>query len=144
MRKNEFDVLARAIYAKESDKRYGNNRPAYTILLGDYNLNLPSSTAKAPYLIEAFEIEDGNTKKIITTVQHDLSTLRKQDSDNDAKGIFANNYDHFTYDIERFNGVIMSCNHIDTVEKYCGGDAEKHIKNISDHIPVSLGMEIRG
>ena len=141
MRRNEFDVLTKAIYAKESDKRYGNNRPAYTILLGDYNLNLPSSMAKSPYLIEAFEISDGDTKKIITTVQHELSTLKKKDRE---EGIFANNYDHFTYDVERFNGVVVSCNCINTVEKYCDGNAEEYLKNISDHIPVSLDVEIRG
>ena len=64
MRKNEFNVLTRAIYAKESDKRYGNHRPAYTILLGDYNLNLPSSEAKSPYLIESFTIEDGRSTSV--------------------------------------------------------------------------------
>lgn len=143
MRKNEFNVLVRSIYAKESDKRYGNNRPAYTILLGDYNLNLPASKAKPPYLIEAFEIMDGASKRVIATVQHGLSTLKKKDFDSENNK-FANNYDHFTYDVNRFDGLLISCNCIDTVERYCGGDTEKHIKNISDHIPITLGIEFRG
>ena len=102
MRKNEFDVLTKAIYAKEADKRYGNNRPAYTILLGDYNLNLPSSTARAPYLIEQFTIEDGKSSKVIRTVQTTLTTLaklgdeEKKDENNAfASNIFVKNVDIF-------------------------------------------------
>ena len=47
MRKREFDVLTQALYNTIADKRYGNNRPAYTIILGDYNLcgNAMSSTS---------------------------------------------------------------------------------------------------
>lgn len=144
MRKNEFDVLTKAIYSKESDKRYGNNRPSYTILLGDYNLNIPSPETKSPYLIESFEIDDGNNRKVITTVQKGLSTLKKADDNaNSSKDIFANNYDHFTFDINRFRDIVVSCNRIDTVEKYCDGDAEKHMKDISDHIPVVLDLDFR-
>lgn len=144
MRRNEYDVLTKAIYAKEADKRYGNNRPAYTILLGDYNLNLPSSAAKAPYLIESFEIEDGQNTKIITTVQNGLSTLTKS-TENEEKenGIFANNYDHFTYDAKRFGNIIISCKQINTVEKYCDGDKEQHAKDISDHIPVEMNISLK-
>ena len=144
MRKNEFDILTRAIYAKESDKRYGNNRPAYTILLGDYNLNLPSSTASSPYLIESFLIEDGKSSKIITTVQSDLTTLAKSDSDpQNQNNIFSNNYDHFTYDISRFSNIVVSCNRINTIEKYCSGNLEMHIRDISDHVPIKMDLEIR-
>ena len=149
MRKNEFDVLTKAIYAKEADKRYGNNRPSYTILLGDYNLNSPSSTAKSPYLIESFEIDDTiRSKKIITTIQKELSTLKKKQEDDsqdvDDNNIFANNYDHFTYDASSFRDVVVTCQRINTVDKYCDGDKEKHIKDISDHLPVMMNIDIRG
>lgn len=141
MRRNEFDVLTKAIYAKEADKRYGNNRPSYTILLGDYNLNAPSSVAKSPYLIESFEIEDtAGSRKIITTIQSELSTIKK-DSENSGE-IFVNNYDHFTFDASRFDDVVVSCSRINTVDKYCNGNAEKHIQDISDHIPVAMDIEI--
>lgn len=143
MRKNEFDVLVKSIYVKEADKRYGNNRPAYTFLLGDYNLNSPSSTAAAPYLIESYEIADGDKTKIITTVQSELSTLKKKTDDAIEKDAFANNYDHFTYDVERFSGVVISCGRVDSVEKYYNGDVEKHTKMISDHVPVSLKFNMR-
>lgn len=145
MRKNEFDVLTKAIYAKEADKRYKTNRPSYTILLGDYNLNLPSSAAKSPYLIEAFEIYDTvRSKKIITTVQTELSTIKKNITDNLTDNIFANNYDHFTYDASRFRDVVVTCGRIDTIEKYCNGDADRHRKSISDHVPIMMNLNIKG
>ena len=142
MRRNEFDVRTRAIYAKEADKRYGNNRPAYTFLLGDYNLNLPSSAAKSPYLLESFTIEDGNNMKIITTVQSGLTTISKSQEGNNSA--FANNYDHFTYDVNRFSDVLVTCNEVNTVEKYYAGNHEKHLTDISDHIPIEMKLNLRG
>lgn len=172
MRKNEFDVLTKAIYAKEADKRYGNNRPAYTILLGDYNLNLLASGAKSPYLLESFEIVDGQSTKIITTIQTELTTLKKSntqqqneqedsaesDDDDSAENNdssfenilgpcenadpFSSNFDHFTFDANRFTGVSLSCSRINTVEKYCDGDYVKHRDNISDHVPVVLDLSL--
>lgn len=180
MRRNEFDVLTKAIYAKEADKRYGNNRPAYTILLGDYNLNLLASGAESPYLLESFEIVDGQSTKIITTIQTELTTLKKSntnqqndqeyraesDDDHDSQDEcddssenndssfenilgqcenadpFSSNFDHFTFDANRFTGVSLSCNRINTVEKYCDGDYVKHRDNISDHVPVVLDLSL--
>ena len=56
MRKNELDTVVKSIYVKEADKRYGNNMPAYTFILGDYNLNLESSMASWPYVDEIIEV----------------------------------------------------------------------------------------
>ncbi|MBO5081872.1 MAG: hypothetical protein J6C06_04625 [Lachnospiraceae bacterium] len=146
MRKNEFNVLTKAIYAKEADKRYGNNRPAYTILLGDYNLNLPSSTAGAPYLLEQFTIADGNSSKVIRTVQSSLSTLVKTNDDEkkDESNAFASNYDHFSYDEKRFSDSYINCERINAIKKYYSDDYEKYSKNISDHVPVMMKFNIRG
>lgn len=148
MRKNEFNVLTKALYPKIADKIYGNNRPGYTILLGDYNLNLRSSGAKSPFLIESFEIIDGekNPKKQIVTVQKDLTTLKlppKDDSqpDENVNNYWANNYDHFTYDANRFKGIGMKAGRIDSIQ-YCKDYAE-HRRTISDHVPVRLDIDFR-
>lgn len=141
MRKNEFDVLTKAIYAKEADKRYGNKRPAYTILLGDYNLNVRSSGAGSPYLEEYFEINDaGNIKRILTT-QCELTTLKNPE--NEQTPGYSSNYDHFTYDAERFDGVSVMCGRVDSVDKYCGGDFKMHREKISDHVPVLMKLDLK-
>lgn len=143
MRKNEFDVLSRTLYPKISDKRYGNNRPVYTILLGDYNLNLKDTGTKSPYLTELFEVEDKTSVKKIFTTQRDLTTLRNPNSqsENQQHG-YSNNFDHFTYDAQRFSTVTVQCKSIDSVNKYCGGDFEKHRKTVSDHIPIVMELDI--
>lgn len=146
MRKNEFSVLARTIYAKEADKRYGNNMPAYTILLGDFNLNLPDSEAGSPYLEEVIEISDGgNISKRVVTKQSELTTLKTSEQaemDVSENSSYSNNYDHFTYDANRFISVRTTCQKIDSVQKYCGGDFERHKKEVSDHVPIVMELNL--
>ena len=72
----EFNILTRVIYHNISDRRYGNNLPAYTIILGDYNLNLNRPWTKGPYLQENVEIDDAGIRKHIITVQDQLTTLK--------------------------------------------------------------------
>ncbi len=144
MRRNEFDILTKAIYAKEADKRYGNNRSAYTILLGDYNLNLKSSGVVGAQLNdEPLIISDTDrSKKKLITVQHELSTLKSKVEE--GEDIFSNNYDHFTYDANRFGDSTVEYCRINSVQKYCGNDYEKHRKNVSDHVPIAMNIDFRG
>lgn len=51
-------------------------------------------------------------------------------------------YDHFTYSPETSPFTGVSCHAIDVVSKYCGGDFVYYQKNISDHIPVVIEIEI--
>ncbi len=140
MRKNEFRVLAETIYSKISDKRYGDNMPAYTILLGDFNLNLNRPFTKSPYLEEVFEIPSAYGRgKIIRTVQENLSTIKNPQNESG----YANNYDHFTYDLNRFSGTTIKADSVAAVEKYCGGDYAKYKKEVSDHVPVSLTINLK-
>lgn len=150
MRRNEFEILIKNILAKENSKTYGNNLPAYTILLGDYNLNLNRSWTKYPYLQEIVTIQDGYSEYNFVTVQDQLTTIKaKSNSENNASQIenencFSNNYDHFSYDYDRFNGVGLETQSINTVEKYTENDFDKHRKEISDHIPVYIKIDMKG
>ena len=145
MRKNELDIIVKSIYGKEADKRYGNNMPAYTVILGDYNLNLKESGAQWPYVEEIIRVEEDGRVKQIRTVQEQLTTLKQPDTSEkkDLANQYANNYDHFSYDEQRFDGVSLLPGRIDTLEKYMQGDLEKHRKTISDHVPIVLQLEMR-
>ncbi len=177
IRKNEFEVLSKCIFPKISDKRYGNNMPAYTILLGDYNLNLPESGAKSPYVPPVVFYQDGREIKQIVTEQKELSTLKhkqdgtindlydvdksqddqeKDDQEKDNRGnipkgiqkelqrfkVYSNNYDHFTYDVKRFEGIGYQIRRVDAVQQYYGGDVEKYRQEISDHVPIVIDIEV--
>ncbi len=143
MRKREFDILTHSIYNREADQRYGNHRPSYTILLGDYNLNLSGGNGGFLGNERAkIEIQDGRKSKIIKTVQHELSTLKSKVEE--GEDIFSNNYDHFTYDAIRFGDSTVEYCRINSVQRYCGNDYKKHRKNVSDHVPIAMNIDFRG
>ena len=144
MRKHEFDILTQALYNTIADKRYGNNRPAYTIILGDYNLNLRTSGASGAFLNEIVLVQDRGQIKHLVTVQDQLSTLKMDKSEKQADFSFwANNYDHFTYDLDRFATVSAIPSRIDTVKEYCNNDFELHRRTVSDHVPIALNINLK-
>ncbi len=142
MRRNELDILAKAIYAKEADKTYGGScaYTAFTILLGDYNLNKKDSGAKNALLkqYEKIHISDGNKSKTILTEQEKLTTLKRKPTD---ENLYSNNYDHITFDEIRFDGVNLEPSRINAVEKYCNNDIEMYREKVSDHLPIMIEIE---
>lgn len=146
MRKREFDILTQALYNTISDKRYGNNRPAYTIILGDYNLNLRTSGAAGAFLNEIVTVQDRGQIKRLITVQDKLTTLKASKAENRDEfdySYWANNYDHFTYDMDRFSSVSVVSSRINTVKDYCNDDYELHRKTVSDHVPIALKLNLK-
>ncbi|MCM1162018.1 MAG: hypothetical protein NC412_12445 [Roseburia sp.] len=154
MRRNEFDILSKVVYPKYSDKTYdlmNGERdapcmPAYTIMLGDYNLNLKSGTAQGSFLKPDEEIiELADERKRIVTVQGELTTLKSKKegvSYSQADG-YANNYDHFTYDEKRFEGITLDVKRIEAVKECYGDDFDLYRKEVSDHLPIVLDLEFR-
>lgn len=145
MRRNEYEILVKNIFMKENTWRYGNNLPAYTILMGDYNLNLKRDWTKGPYLEEVIEIDDGKHTYKIRTVQDQLTTIKNRSKLNPDEPVreYANNYDHFTYDEDRFSDLHPKVNKIDSVRTYCNDDFERHKKEISDHVPISIEIDLK-
>lgn len=147
LRRREFDILTKSLYLSIADKVYGNNKPSYTIILGDYNLNLPTSGAKSSFLNEIVEVDNGGKIRKLVTVQNELTTLKASSNDdlNDKFSIpsyWANNFDHFTYDYDRFEGLGINTGRINTVQQYCGDDYSLHRKIVSDHVPVALDINL--
>lgn len=146
-RQAEYDLLMREIYPRISQRRYGNFRPAFTIAMGDYNLNI-FCPGRRDCLADVYQ----QTNFQIKTIQHQLSTLRKpSDTQSNTRKLtlfsskekhLANNYDHFTYSAELSPFANVSCQTIDAVSKYCGGDYSYYYNHISDHLPVLMEIEI--
>lgn len=161
-RQAEFKILTEHIYPSINTKAYGQNRKAYTIAMGDYNLNIFSpyvqTEARNCYLptdqtiqdgegnIHVLTFQDGKKEIHIMTVQDQLSTLKSENCGDtslcDVDKGYANNYDHFTYSPEWSPFVNVSFRTIDAVEKYCGGDYLYYRQNISDHLPIVMTVEI--
>ena len=149
IRNNEFRILTGEIYADVADRVYGNNMPSYTLILGDYNMNLPRSYNSSPFLQEVIEITDNGNVKSIRTVQDQKTTLKMKEfdsdelSEDDERG-YSNNYDHFSFDENRFEGVGLKYRKIDAVRKYCGDDFARYRKEISDHVPIMMDINLKG
>lgn len=164
-RKMEYKYLVENVYPTISQRRYGSNRTAYTIVMGDYNLNLAFDRGadftriKKNTLInstDAGEEETNPIKKhvvthkcgdqLISTVQYELTSLKtKDDTEPDDKNPdrgYSQNYDHFTFDTRQFGnyGIRCSFRRIDAVRKYYDDDFMKYKKEVSDHIPVSITL----
>lgn len=144
MRKNEFQILAGQIYP-QIDADHKLNTVPYTIMLGDYNLNLAGSGAGSPIIsdIACFD-EKGTTvgfsmgaPVVINTVQSQLSTLKK-----DGDGL-ASNYDHFSF-TNRVGGIVIACETINIIDEFEGQDSKysQYKKNVSDHLPIVLTIDI--
>lgn len=149
LRNREFKVLSENILNYLASKQYKDeSRPAYTLLMGDYNLNLQTPINSGPYVPREFVlVENSGRRKKFITVQDKKTTLGKTSSSNGTDTVwrFASNYDHFTYieDYMDARGAHVETDVIDTVRQYRNGDFEKHWREISDHIPILLELDFR-
>lgn len=145
IRNKEFEVLTRSIYPSVCDDHNDINCVVpYTIILGDYNLNLKESGLKKA-LMQPFAVIDGKGNIVCSddpsiggvyklhTTQTDLTTL-KQNVDG-----YSNNYDHFTYDEARIRMVKQPPHRMNVVEKK--EDFKSYKEQISDHVPIVLELE---
>ena len=151
MRKREFSILASKILPKLDDKAYDYQwnevdelcRKPYTILLGDYNLNLHGSGAKDTFIDQPLIIiKDANSEKQIVTVQTDLTTLRAKTQDNPQIDGYRNNFDHFTYDSNRPIKAICWAVDAPNDSRYYSGNYDQYKEKVSDHLMIILEMEL--
>lgn len=149
-RRREFKVLVDSILNKLDVKRYGDNKPAYTFLMGDYNLELKRPDRNGPFIDDFVVVMDQNHQKKYITTQDQLTTLSRKvekvgNNNITSYGDFSHNYDHFTYDecaMQR-SGIKLKIQTIDTVTRYRNGDFERHFLEISDHIPIVLTLNLK-
>ena len=168
LRRNEFKVLAGDIYAHVSDHhRDMKSVDSYTIILGDYNLNLPESGIRKNTLPEVMcfgkkgmsTTDPAKADRVIHTVQRDLTTLQKG-KDGHAKDGYASNYDHFSFEETVKKNIFRRCYAIDAVHgnttmmspaSYMmatqqpsspGSPFEIYLKSVSDHLPIVIELDI--
>lgn len=163
MRRNEFKVLAGDIYAHVNDHcREMESIVPYTIILGDYNLNLQESGIMK-YTLEkeimyydkkGISITDPTkADRAIYTVQHDLTTLQR-----DRDG-YASNFDHFSFEERVKKDIFRRCYAIDAVhgtttmmspksymmatQQPSGPDSPFgiYLKDVSDHLPIVIELD---
>ena len=129
------------------EKRFGNNRSSYTIAMGDYNLALftPNNMMSEFYDPRACVPSDAQGRLKVKTVQEKPTTLRSSKPDDKSTWGYKNNFDHFTYserDIE-WKGGSCKYDRIDAVDKYYEDRFDIYHKEVSDHVPIVLELNIK-
>ena len=137
LRRSEFDVVAGKIYKRINHSRDLNFNSVYTIIIGDYNLNLEGHGEDAPSIQEVRcydmfgnQCDWGFTK--MKTVQSDRTTLK-----GDFSG-FKNNFDHCTFinDKKHSQAISRSYRKINLDESDPAEKFEEYYKKVSDHLPI--------
>ena len=146
MRKKEFSILAGQIYYRVSEMHKDINCTSpYTIMMGDYNLNLDTSLCRVIcYDQKGHDVSEDSSFFKVYNLQDEKSTLKRNLPE------LANSYDHFTVD-ERANAQIVenSVGVVDAIHKHVdnsGASEEeafsKYRKEVSDHLPIIISINI--
>ena len=150
-RNKEFQILAGQIYPRVSEYYKDINHTApYTIILGDYNLNLKTSGATKAFMpsVACFDergkqlLYNEGAYTVIYTVQEDLSTLKTSEDG------LANNYDHFSFDGRVKKQIVpYSAHTIDAINQSAKENAEEskfdiYRQEVSDHLPIVIEINI--
>lgn len=150
LRKHEFNVLAGNIYNRISNYRKDvESTVPYTLILGDYNLNLVSSGIGNALINDvSYFSPDGmplvgfeQQCQIIYTVQSAKTTLGENNYD------YVNNYDHFSFD-ERTKQIVNKYARIDAVHQNIKPEDnteqelfKRFFNEVSDHVPVVIELQ---
>ncbi len=153
IRMQELNIIAKHIYPRVADKRYGTNMPAYTFILGDYNLVLqgPGEKMNSPIII--------GDNRFLKTIQPKKSTIKSKEDDHtllelmkkyikaelglpDTFDYYSKNYDHFSYETIYDDKMKMTVSRSNALKHYYHNDIERYRKEISDHIPIVLEISL--
>lgn len=144
MRMNEFETLAKYVLTKMTDQISPlSTKTAYTFLVGDYNINLWRVGYDYPCIPIGdivYAIERNGNQRPIKTIQDKKTSLKQIDEEQEVPvDIYANNFDHFSFDINKTEHVVRGTSErIEVVAKYYNKDLRKYRYEVSDHVPIFM------
>ena len=163
----EFEKLIKQVLPRCCDHPGLNGMPAYTFLLGDYNLRLDKGP-NAQIRIESITTSNYTGKRRhLLTVQREPTSLRLPNEQQSIEECYANNYDHFTYEVINTgwdpllprwehtasrgipSGLKLAESRIEALGKYYqkeDGAASKlqaYRAQVSDHVPIKLELYLK-
>lgn len=149
----EFNVLVKQVLPRICDHQEisadGEIMPAYTFLMGDYNLALNKSE-RSIYKIETVTTTNYTGKnRGYKTVQEKATTLKMPNNQVRIEDCYANNYDHFTYEVDLDTKLVLVPQRIEPLSKYYSSTGEPADKlkeyraEVSDHVPIKLTIDLK-
>jgi endonuclease/exonuclease/phosphatase family metal-dependent hydrolase len=150
---HEFEVLVKQVLPRICDHQElsedGEVMPAYTFLLGDYNLRL-NKRENSIYKIDTItETKYTGKKRYYKTVQEAPTTLRMPRDQVRIEDCYANDYDHFTYEADMDTKLVLTPQRVEALSKYFADTSEvvDKLKNyrvqVSDHVPIKMTVDFK-
>ena len=134
-RLEELSLIKGKLHTSVNTMRTGDFRSVYTLIAGDYNLNISLANS----IGKNASWENHN----MLTVQANKTTLKQTDpmmesvkAQSAEDKYYSENYDHFSYDANRVSGIARN------VQRIGFENFEVHRNEISDHVPISLEVNI--
>ncbi len=149
----EFDILVKQVLPRicspQEISEDGEQMPAYTFLLGDYNIVLNKSE-RAIYRIESITTTQyKGIKRYFRTVQEEPTSLRMPNEQLTVEDCYANNYDHFTYETDLDSKLVLMPMRVEALGSYFTEKLEPAEKlrayrmNVSDHVPIKMTIDFK-
>ena len=150
---DEFNNLVCQVLPRICDlpgiSKRGEVMPSYTFLLGDYNLSLNGSM-QSVYRIETLTETNFTGKcRYYKTAQEAPTSLRHPNAQTTIEECYANNYDHFTYEVDLERKLILIPQRVDALTKYIktgntpSEKLDEYRKGVSDHVPIKLTIDLK-
>ena len=135
LRKEEYRALSERLFPRVGKNRMsGDFRPAYTFIVGDYNL-YAEDCAQIDALPKA-EVRFMKTRQILG------STIYPGKDEKAPGGYTENDYDHVSYS-DREHPYVQIVERIDAPDKYYESNFKKYQKRMSDHVPIKMLFDVR-
>jgi len=129
IRRKELEFVLGEIYDVVATHRDGKWRSPTTIVAGDYNM----SWKELQYL----DIGKYHKNDSFMIDQRELSTLNRLKKDEPPKIVYSENYDHFSYDSDKFfPGDPVVSRYNATPDNFIVDN-----KLVSDHVPIEMSFE---
>lgn len=139
LRQNEFIKVVEHVYQNIANKRYGNNMPAYVVVLGDYNLSLEQLPANVK--INIGNSQSARKEETVVTEQEEVTTVNHiKQEDGTYHSDYVSNYDHFSF-IEAYKSQMNIGIERINPKKYCKNLVE-YWENVSDHVPIKMTIDL--
>ncbi len=150
----EFNILVKQVLPRICDHQevsvHNEIMPAYTFLAGDYNLRLDKGDRAIVRIESITPTNYTGRNRYFKTVQEEKTSLRQAGEQETIDDCYANNYDHFTYEMELIRKLFLDTERVEPLTKYFpeegtpGEMLGAYRKKVSDHVPIKMSIDLKG
>jgi len=150
---NEFNTLVKQVLPRicewHSLPKNMEHMPAYTFMVGDYNLTLDKGDEVDIKILPITQTSYTGKIREYRTVLTEKTSLKRPKEQETIKECYSENYDHFTYDCMLDMKLGLMASRIEPLSKYLKHEytpsekLKRYRNRVSDHVPIVMEMDLR-